>query len=106
MTATTATTAMPVIPNQPTPGRPANQGPEALRSSAVALETAFLAEMLKSAGIGNQTGSGADAGDGIEQPLDSLLTDAYAEALMARGGIGLATHIERALALRNAEPAE
>ncbi|MGY6534252.1 MAG: rod-binding protein [Pararhodobacter sp.] len=67
-----------------------------VRRSAEALETAFLAEMLKSAGIGGA----ATARNEAEQPFASFMADSYAESLMARGGIGLATHIERALALR------
>lgn len=67
-----------------------------LRRSAEALETAFLAEMLRSAGIGRIAPTESDA----EQPFASFMADSYAESLMARGGIGLATPIERALALR------
>ncbi len=84
---------------QPSPGiYPATPSPAPLRSSAEALETAFLAEMLKSAGIGTDGGTEA-----AEQPFASFMADAYAEALMARGGIGLASHIERSLALRQTE---
>ena len=78
--------------------RPVTPDAAALRSSARALESAFLAEMLKSAGIGAETGAGV-----AEQPFASFMADAYADALMARGGIGLASHIERSLALRQTE---
>lgn len=67
-----------------------------LRHSAEAFETAFLAEMLKHSGIGA-------ASDGDEQgdsPFASFMADAYAEALMRRGGTGLAARIEQALAQR------
>ncbi len=77
---------------------PVTPGPASLRRSAEALETAFLAEMLKSAGFGTEASTGE-----AEQPFGSFMADAYAEALMARGGMGLASHIERSLAMRQTE---
>ena len=75
----------------------------ALARSAAALETAFLAEMLKAAGYG-RIASGS--GSGEENPFGSFMADAQAQAMMARGGIGLASHIERSLAMRRQEVSE
>lgn len=79
------------------PGMPENP----LARSAKALETAFLAEMLKAAGHGRVSPDG-----GEDDPFASFMADAQAQAIMARGGIGLASHIERALAMRQQEVAE
>lgn len=72
-----------------------------LRRSAEALETAFLSEMFKAAGIGRQAES-MNGGVG-EEHFASFLADAHARAMVARGGIGLADHIERSLLARGAE---
>jgi flagellar protein FlgJ len=59
-----------------------------LREAAVKLEGAFLAEMLKSAGLGKARSSlGGGAG---EDQFASLLVRAQADALAEGGGIGLA----------------
>lgn len=79
----------------------AGRGPSALRRSAEALETAFLSEMFKAAGIGRPPES-MNGGAG-EEHFSSFLAEAHARAMVARGGIGLADHIERALAARGAE---
>ena len=84
--------------------RPEGTRPEnPLARSAQALETAFLAEMLKAAGHG-RVAPDADGGD--EDAFASFMADAQAQAMMARGGIGLASHIERALAIRQQEGTE
>ncbi len=73
----------------------------ALRASAEAFEAVFLAEMLKAAGIGRaQEGFGGGAG---EDTFASYFADIHARALVARGGIGLADQIERALLARQTE---
>lgn len=72
--------------------------PDALRKSAIALETAFLAELLKSAGIGRPS-EGFDGGAG-ETQFASFMADAHAAAMVRRGGLGLATAIESALRAR------
>ena len=69
-----------------------------LRRSAEALETAFLAEMLKTAGVFKPSES-FGGGEGEEQ-FTSFLADAQARAMVARGGLGLADSIERALIAR------
>jgi len=90
---------------QLTPEMPVTQTagtrPSALRHSAEALETAFLAEMFKAAGIGRAPES-MNGGAG-EDHFASFFADAHARAMVARGGIGLADHIERALMARGAE---
>lgn len=72
-----------------------------LARSAAALETAFLAEMLKAAGHGRVASD-----NGGEDPFASFMADAQAQALMARGGIGLASHIERSLEMQRQEVSE
>ena len=66
-----------------------------LRDAAMQLETLFLAEMLKSAGLGAQpTTFGGGAG---EEQFTSFLIDAQAREMAAAGGIGLAETLFRAL---------
>lgn len=71
------------------------------RRSAEAFEAAFLAEMLKAAGIGRAPES--MSGGAGEEHFASFFADAHARALVARGGIGLANHIERAILSRAPE---
>ncbi|MCC5987506.1 MAG: flagellar biosynthesis protein FlgJ [Pararhodobacter sp.] len=75
----------------------------ALARSAAALETAFLAEMLKAAGHGRVA---SVSGKNEEDPFASFMADAQAQAMMARGGIGLASHIERSLEMQRQEVPE
>jgi hypothetical protein len=64
---------------------------KALRNALEKLEARFLAEMLKAARFGETP---ATMGGGIgEDQFSSYLTNAHAEALAARGGIGLAEQI-------------
>lgn len=72
--------------------------PTAISRSAEALETAFLAEMLKNAGVFKPSES-FGGGEG-EAQFTSFLSDAHARAMVARGGIGLADQIERSLNAR------
>ena len=59
--------------------------------SAQTLEANFMAEMLKSAGLGKPRDSfGGGAG---EDQFSSFLTREYADATVAAGGIGLAQSI-------------
>lgn len=67
-----------------------------LRRAAQEFEAAFLAEMLKSAGVGRTPGQ-------AEDPFASFMTQAQARAMVERGGLGLAPRIEQALALRLAQ---
>ncbi len=79
--------------------RPAPRAPDAaLRDRAVALEAAFLAEMLGHAGLG--AASGPFAGGAGEEQFASFLRHAQAEAIARRGGIGLAEQIFSALKAR------
>jgi peptidoglycan hydrolase FlgJ len=76
-----------------------NRSPQTdLRRSAQALETAFLAEMLKAAGT-VQTPEGFDGGPG-EAQFATFLAEAQARALVAAGGLGLTPAIEAALIRR------
>lgn len=74
--------------------------PTILRRSAEALETAFLAEMLKAAGVFRPS-EAMGGGEGEEQ-FTSFIADAQARAMVARGGLGLADSIERSLIRRQA----
>lgn len=66
-----------------------------LRQAAVELEAAFLAEMLKSAGLGKSRESmGGGAG---EDQFGSLLIRAQADHIAQSGGIGLAESLFQAL---------
>ena len=66
-----------------------------LRSLANKLEAQFLAEMLKSAGVGKARESfGGGAG---EDQFASFLTAEYASATVRAGGIGLSEAIFQAL---------
>jgi peptidoglycan hydrolase FlgJ len=75
-----------------------SHSPTPLRTSAEALETAFLAEMLKNANVFRPAETfGGGAG---EDHFISFMADAQARAMVARGGIGLADSIEQALRRR------
>ncbi|WP_170383884.1 rod-binding protein [Ruegeria atlantica] len=69
---------------------PAVQAPtttEKLQAAAVELESAFLAEMLKSSGLGETSESfGGGAG---EDQFSSFLVQHQARALAQSGGVGL-----------------
>ncbi len=67
---------------------PAPDRDNALRASAENLEATFLAEMLKSAGLGKTTGYfGGGAG---EDQFSSFLVEEHARQLVRAGGVGLA----------------
>lgn len=67
----------------------------ALRDAAKAMETGFLSEMLKSAGLGKTSESfGGGAG---EEQFASFLREEQARAMVESGGIGLAESIYNAL---------
>jgi len=69
--------------------------PSAAREVAERLEASFLAEMLKSAGFGEQTNS-FSGGPGEDQ-FASFHRQAIAERMAANGGIGLAESFYRAM---------
>lgn len=69
--------------------------PAELRKAAQKLEATFLAEMLKSAGLG-ETRSYFGGGVGEDQ-FSSFLVQAKAEKLVETGGLGLAESIFQAL---------
>ncbi len=95
----------PLIPLGPPPAFPVHPGQNgrtqgdaehtALRKAANDLETAFLTEMLKSAGFGKARDSfGGGAG---EDQFSSILVRAQAEQMTQAGGIGLAESLFQAL---------
>ena len=69
-----------------------------LRAAAQELETAFLSEMLKSAGL-QKTGSAFGGGIGEDQ-FGSFLRQEQARQMVEGGGIGLAEHLFEALKAR------
>lgn len=66
-----------------------------LRKAAQQLEASFLAEMLKSAGLG-RTGTAFGGGIGEEQ-FASFLLQSQAETMVKAGGIGLSESLYHAL---------
>lgn len=79
---------------RPAPPEPI-RGREALQEAAEKLEAAFLAEMLKAAGVGRTPESfGGGAG---EDQFSSFLRDEQAGAMVKAGGIGLAQSLFEAL---------
>lgn len=67
-----------------------------LRRKAAELETAFLAEMLGHAGLGDARGA---FGGGIgEEQFASFLRNEQAAAIVRAGGVGLTEQLFRALA--------
>lgn len=66
-----------------------------LRAKAAELETAFLSEMLKAAGLSANAGS-FSGGNGEEQ-FASFLREAQAKAMVQAGGIGLTEALFRSL---------
>lgn len=67
---------------------------KALRDAAVQLEASFLAEMLKSAGLGK---TNAFSGGTGEDQFSSLLVAEQARMMAEAGGIGIAESIFNAL---------
>ena len=86
------------IQARPPPLPAARSADAELRQAAQAFEAGFLAEMLKSAGLGRVPGGfGGSAG---EDQFASFLVRAQAEAMVAAGGIGLSQAIFEALKVR------
>lgn len=86
---------------QPISGLPALASaptPDPLREAAMQLEASFLAEMLKSAGLG-KTSEAFGGGLGEDQ-FASFLVAEQAKQLVNSGGIGLAESIYNALKAR------
>ncbi len=72
-----------------------SQSDLALKDAAKKLEATFLAQMLKSAGLGQSRESfGGGAG---EDQFASFLLEAQAEKMVEAGGIGLAESLFNAL---------
>ena len=83
------------------PASPGRQD-QVLRALSDKLEAQFLAEMLKSAGLGKARGDfGGGAG---EEQFSGFLTAQYADATVAAGGIGLSEAIYRSLLARKETP--
>lgn len=94
---------MTMIPDLPPP-RPAAALPdymsadEKLRDAAQKMEANFLAEMLKSAGVGSPREA---FGGGVgEEQFASFLRNEQAEEMVKSGGIGLAESLFEAMKAR------
>lgn len=72
-----------------------------MREVAQDLEAAFLAEMLKHAGFGEPRDEGSLGGGIGEEQFSSMLRDEHANAISARGGLGLAESIFQSLLRRS-----
>ncbi|MCB2128861.1 MAG: rod-binding protein [Rhodobacteraceae bacterium] len=85
-----------VAASMPTTRSP--QSDDALRQVAVDLEATFLAEMLKSAGLGEAR---SEMGGGVgEEQFSSFLRSEQAKLMAQQGGVGLAENIFEALKRR------
>lgn len=82
------------VSTQPTGPRPITPKPD-IRVAAERLEASFLAEMLKSAGVGEQENT-MSGGIG-ESQFASFHREALAREMVASGGIGLADIFEASL---------
>ncbi len=89
----------PHIPARTAERRPGADPDAALHQAAVKLESTFLSEMLRSAGLG-ETAESFGGGVGEDQ-FASFLSDAQAETIAVGGGIGLAESIFRSLKARD-----
>ena len=78
---------------QPRPAQSAKD--PALWKAAQSIEASFLAEMLKSAGLGEA--SGEFGGGPGEIQFSSLMVEAQSDAIVTAGGLGLAESIYRSL---------
>lgn len=91
--------AAPTLPNRPDTKQfqPDNQAhQDALKLAAKSFEASFIAEMLKSTGLGKSRKSfGGGAG---EDTFSSFLVNAQANKIADSGGFGLATRIYDSLA--------
>jgi Rod binding domain-containing protein len=75
------------------------QADEKLRDAAQKMEATFLAEMLKSAGVGKpREAFGGGAG---EEHFASFLREAQAQEMVKAGGIGLAEALFEAMKVRS-----
>jgi hypothetical protein len=88
-------TAKMMISETPPGLPPAPQEAERLKSAAEQLEASFLAQMLKSAGVG-ETPEGFGGGIGEDQ-FASFLRREQAREMAAAGGIGLAQSLFEAM---------
>lgn len=87
------TTSIP--PSTPASYRPAPVPQDPLRKAAVQLEATFIAEMLKSAGLGESRES-FGGGSGEDQ-FSTFLIRAQAEQMAQAGGLGLAESLYNSL---------
>ncbi len=86
----------PILPKAAAAVRPDAPDPDrAARDTARAFEAAFIAEMLKHAGM-NRTPEATGGGPG-EEAFASFLTQEHARLIAERGGFGLAEQIFNAI---------
>lgn len=85
-----------LLARRPVPQPPAHAADAELRKAAKDFEAVFLAQMFTTMGLGREPetfGGGFGA-----QAFGSLLNEAYAERIAARGGLGIAEAVYRQLA--------
>ena len=92
----------PLLPVQPGAELPDSARNEVLRVAARDLESAFLAEMLTAAGLGRPVDGFGGGGIGEDQ-FASFVVRAQADAIAARGGLGVADHLYHALQRRETQ---
>lgn len=84
------------------PSLPRPVPPDPMRQAAIKLETAFIAEMLRSVGFGSTAHGTAGAGGGDQ--FATFMIAAQAERLAAAGGIGLAESLFNAMTRQRGGP--
>lgn len=92
----------PILSSTPHPsgGLPQPDPHAEMREVAQDLEAAFLTEMLKHAGFGEARDQDSFGGGIGEEQFSSMLRDQHAQAISARGGLGLAESIFQSLVRR------
>ena len=96
------TTSLP-IPTIPATATPKTQDTATrARAAADKLEAVFLTEMLKSAGLGEQENS--FSGSAGEDQFASFQRDILAQAIVEKGGIGLAEMFFRSMMEKTDDP--
>lgn len=87
-----------MIPITPPPGLQTAHSPQTRNelTTGQKLESVFLSEMLKAAGVGKSSESfGGGAG---EDQFSSFLVEAQAREMVRAGGLGLASYFDLAIA--------
>lgn len=87
----------PILPTSLPGAKPEAKAAE-MKKAAVEFEAAFLAEMLKSSGLGKTGAMGGGVG---EDQFSSFLVTEQARAIAQSGGLGIAEMVLKSLEARN-----